>query len=141
MKSSNGSFWHCQVSGLAMPSCFSSPNIHDVDFTSFQPLRSQHSPSKLVFGLYSFLDSILYSNLCPPFRPPPPAQRENSIPYHPPNVSIRDTTTLIQPARFSILISGNFYRQQLVLGKLSNILKWSTFCASFICVLTILGWL
>ena len=36
---------------------------------------------------------------------------------------------------------GNFYEQPLVLGKLLNTVKWSTFWVSFIRVLTILGWL
>ena len=44
-------------------------------------------------------------------------------------------------AKFSILFDGNFCEQQLVLGKLSTILKWATFCVSFVRVLTILGWL
>ena len=74
MKGSIDSFWHWQVSGLAISSvaaCFGSPNIHSVDIASFQPLKSQHSSFKLVFGLYSCPTSILYSNLCLPFHPPP----------------------------------------------------------------------
>ena len=41
------------------------------------------------------------------------------------------------------LFGRNFCEQQLaiVLGKLFNTVIWSTFCVSFICVLTILGWL
>ena len=50
---------------------------------------------------------------------------------------------IIQPARFSILFGGNFYKQQQVLGKLLNTMKWSTFClgfcVSFIHVHTILS--
>ena len=64
-----------------------------------------------------------------------------SIPCHPHNVNISDTTSHFQPAKFLILFGMNFCEQQLVLGKLSNTVKWSTFCVSFICMLTILGWL
>ena len=46
------------------------PNVQGVDFASFQPLRSQHSPPRLVFGLYLCPTTILYSNLCLPFHPP-----------------------------------------------------------------------
>ena len=59
-----------------------------------------------------------------------------SIPCHPPNVNIPDTTS--QP-NFSISFGRNFCEQQLVLGKLSNTVKWSTFCVSFVPMLTILG--
>ena len=34
---------------------------------------------------------------------------------------------------------GNFYKQQLVFGKLSNTVNLSIFCFSFIHMLTILG--
>ena len=43
------------VSGLAISSvaaCFSNPSVHSVDFALVQPLRSQHNPSRLVFGLH-----------------------------------------------------------------------------------------
>ena len=99
--------------------------VHSVDFVSIQSLSSQHSPFKLVFGLYSYPTLILYSNLCPPFHP----------------LSIPDTTLLVQLAKFSILIGRNFYKQQLVLEKLSNTMKWFTICVSFIHVLKIFGWL
>ena len=47
------------TSGLAISvNCFSSPNVHNVDFASFQPLRSQQSPSKLVLG---------FTHALPPF--------------------------------------------------------------------------
>jgi len=39
------------------------------------------------------------------------------------------------------LFGGNFCEQPLVLGKLLKIVKWSTFCVSFIRVLTIPRWL
>jgi len=38
VKGSNGGFWHWWVSGLALSSvdaCFSSSNVHSVDFASF----------------------------------------------------------------------------------------------------------
>ena len=43
------------MSGLAISNvaaCFSSPNVNNVDFASFQPLKSQYNPSRLVFGLH-----------------------------------------------------------------------------------------
>ena len=55
VKGSNGRFRHRQVSGLAISSIaasLGSPNVHTVDCASFQALRSQHSPSRLVFGLH-----------------------------------------------------------------------------------------
>ena len=57
-------------------------------------------------------------NFCPPFHPWPPTQS--------------DITSLVQLARFSILFGRNSYKQQLVLGKLSSTVNWSTFCVSFI---------
>ena len=74
---------------------YHSPNVHSVDFASFQPLRSQHSPSRLVFGLYLYPTTILYSNLCPPFHP-----------HHPLNVNIPDTTSHVQLARFLSYLAG-----------------------------------
>ena len=44
-------------------------------------------------------------------------------------------------ASFQPLFGGKFCEQQLVLWKLLNTVKWSTFCVSFIRVLTIPGWL
>ena len=133
MKGLNGSFWHWQVSGMAISSvaaCINSPNIHSIDCTSFQLLRSQHSPSKLILGFTRTLPLFcaLTSAYC-------------SIPCHPLYKSIPDTTSFIQPARSFILFSGNFYKKQLLLGKLLNTAKWSIFCVSFIHMLTILGWL
>ena len=64
-----------------------------------------------------------------------------SIPHHPPNDNISDTTLHVQPSNFYKLFGGNFCEQPLVLGKLLNTVKWSTFWVSFIRVLTILGWL
>ena len=64
---------HWRVSGLPISSvaaCFTSTNVHSVDFASFQPFRSQHSLSRLVSGLQSCPNIILYYNLCPPFHPP-----------------------------------------------------------------------
>ena len=52
---SNGGFRYWQVSGLAIigvAASFSSPNVHTVDCASLKPLRSQHNPSRLVFGLH-----------------------------------------------------------------------------------------
>ena len=59
----------------------------------------------------------------------------HSIPHHPPNVSIPNTTSLVQPARFLSLFSGNFYKQQLPSARrLLNTVKWYTFCViSFAC--------
>ena len=131
VKSLIGGLWHWWVCELAISSvaaCFSSPNIHRVDFAIFLPLRSQHSPFNLVFRLYSCPTPILTLIFaCLSIRP------------HLPNVSIHDTTSLVQLARFPILFGGNFHKQQSVLGKLSNTVKWSTFSVSFICVLTTLG--
>ena len=131
MKGLNGGFKHWRVSGLAISSvaaCFGSPNVYSVDFALFQPLRNQHSPSRLVLRLYSCPTTILHYNLCLHF-----------IPHHSPNVNIPDTSLHFQQAKFSILFSRNFCGQQLVPGRLSNTVKWSTFCVSFIHVLTILG--
>ena len=67
MKGSNGGFRHWQVSGPAISgvaACYSSTNV---DFASFQPLRSQHKPSRLVFCLHLCPTTILYCNFCPPF--------------------------------------------------------------------------
>ena len=118
MKSLNGSFWHWQVSWLAVSivvACFSSPSIHSVYFISFQPLRSQDSLSKQAgFWIYFYPKSILHSNLYPPFHP-----------HNPSNLSTPDTTSLVQLARFSISSGGDFYKHLLVL---SNTVKWSTFC-------------
>ena len=55
-------------------------------------------------------------------------------------------TSLILPGTsnllfFCKLFGGKFCEQPLVLGKLLNTVKWSTFWVSFIRVLTILGWL
>ena len=45
--------WMCEVvSIISVAASFSSPNIHSVDCASFQPLRSQYNPSRLVFGLH-----------------------------------------------------------------------------------------
>jgi len=55
VKGSNGGFRHWQEIRLAIlrvAASFSSPNTHTVDYASFQPLRSQHNPSRLVFGLH-----------------------------------------------------------------------------------------
>ena len=51
-----------------------SPNIHTVDCASFQPLRSQHNPSRLVFELHWCPTTILNCKLFPPVYPPPPTQ-------------------------------------------------------------------
>ena len=53
------------MSGLAISSVaasFSSPNVHTVDCASFQPLRSQHNPSRLVFGFHYGPTTILNCN-------------------------------------------------------------------------------
>ena len=62
-----------------------------------------------------------------------------SIPFHSPNKNIPDTTLHVQPAKCFYLIQRNFCEKKLVLGRLLNTVKWSTFCVSFVCVLTILG--
>ena len=132
MEGWNGGFRHWQVSGLAISSiaaCFSSPSIRSVDFASFQPLKRQHSPSRLVCGFHS----------CPNFCTITFAH--HSIPHCLPNVNMTDTTSHVQLANFSILFGRSFCEQQLVLGKLSNTVKWSTFCVSFVHMLTILSWL
>ena len=111
------------VSGLPISNvaaCFSGPNV---DFSSFQPLRSQHSPSKLIFRLYSCPTTIYTLTFV-----------RHSIPHHP----TLDTTLLVQLA---ILFGGNFYKLQLVLRKLLSTVKWSIFCVNFIDVLKVLGWL
>ena len=115
MKGSNGGFWHWWLSGLAISivaACFSSQNIHSVGKALFQLLRS----------LPSWFWALLVS-------------------HHPLNVSIPDTASRFQLARFSILFGMKFYKQQLVLGKPLSTVKWSTFCVSFMSVLTIFGWL
>jgi len=119
---------HWQVTVSSAAACFSSPNIHSVDFASFQPLRSQHNSSRLVFGALPKFWTITFSS--------------QSIPHHPPNVNIPDqSTSHVQPTNFFVLFGRNFCEQQLVQGKPSNTAKWSTFCVNFNHVLTILGWL
>ena len=125
-------------SGLAISNvaaCLSGPNILSIDFASFQPLKSKHSPSKLVFGLYLCPTSILYSNLCPPLHPPPPPPPPP--PHHPPNISTPESNFFIQLARFSTLFHLNIYNCELGLGKLSNTVKWST--VSFACSQSLAG--
>ena len=110
--------------------CFSSPNIHSVDFTSFQPRKSQQSTFRKVFGLYLCLTSILpYFIVCPPFSSPP-VQCEHCWFY-----------LARPPCLIFFLFGGNFCEQQPVLGRLSNTVKRTIFCVNFICLLTILGWL
>ena len=126
MKGSNGGFKHWQVSGLAISSCFSSADVHSVDCASFQPLRSMDNPSRLVFGFSSALPQFLTM----PVHPPPPNQCKHPRYY------------LAHPtSHFLILFGRSFFEQQLVLGELLSTVKWSTFCASFISVLSILDWL
>ena len=70
-----GGFRYWQVSGLAISSvaaCFSSANIHSVDFASFQPIRSQHIASRL----------ILYYNLFLPVHPPTTHPMKASLILH-----------------------------------------------------------
>ena len=115
------------ISGVA--ACFCGTNVHSNDFALFQPLKSQHSPSMLVIGLLC----SLYSNLFPPFYPfHPPTQREHSW-YH----LAYPTSQIFYLIWWELPTSNNY----VVLGKLSNTVKWLTFCAGFIGVLTILGWL
>ena len=75
-----------------------------VDFATYQPLRIQHDP------VISPLDS---NRGLPPFRgiAHPPLRHP---PLHP-FVRTRDTTSLIQLLRFSILFGGKFYKQLQVL--------------------------
>ena len=56
-------------------------------------------------------------------------------------MNIPDANSFVQLAKSFILFGGNFYKQQLVLGKLSYTVKSSTFGVSFIPASTILGWL
>ena len=76
--------------GCSVTACFSSSNIHGVDFALFQPLRSQHNPSRLVFGLHQcptiILNYITFSFILP------------CMSYQP---------------NFLILFGGNFCEQQL----------------------------
>ena len=74
-----------------------SPNVHNVDFATFYPLRSEHSQPSWFFG---------FTCTQPPFCTL--AFARHSIPHHPPNVSINDTMYLIQLARFSILYLTGF---------------------------------
>ena len=92
-----------------------------VDFASFQLLRSQYSPSRLVFGLYLCPTTILYSNIIPPFHSLLPSQCEHPLHVH-------------------LAMFSNFYEQQLVLGKLSSTVKWFTFCESFIHIQSLAGY-
>jgi len=117
-------YWQVSVSSGA--ACFSSPNNHSTDFALFQPLRSQHKSSRLDFGLHSCPTTILYYKLCLPFHPP-----------HPPNVNISYTTLHVQVVKFLCFIWQDLLEQSLVLGQLSNTVNWSTFCVSFVPVLTI----
>ena len=133
MKGSNGSFWHWWVLGLAISSvaaCFSSPNIHSVDFALFKSLGNQHQPFRLVFGLYTCPTTILYSKFCLPFRLPLPTLCEHLWHY------------LARPtSQIFYFVWWELQWAALVLGRFSNTVKRSTFCVSFICMLTILGWL
>jgi len=65
VKGSDGGFRHWD--GLVISTVaasFSSPNVQTVDFASFQPLRSQYNPSRLVLGFPSALLSV-YSRISP----------------------------------------------------------------------------
>ena len=101
---------------------FSSPNVRSVDFASFQPLRSQCNPSRLVFGLHWCPNTILNYNLFLPVHPPPPTQ------YKHPWCYLAHRTS----QNFLSYLAGTF----VVLGKLSDTVKCSTFCVSFVRVLT-----
>ena len=114
--------WLCSVAAS-----FSSPNVHTADCASFQPLRSQHNASRLVFGPYH--NSELQPFPTSPFPAP-----------HPMKTSLILPRTSNQPI-FSKLFGGNVCEQQTVLGRLLNTVKQSNFYVSFIRVLTILGWL
>jgi len=77
VKGLNGGFRHWQVSGLVISSVaasLSSLNVHTINCASFQPLRSQHNPSRLVFGLHWCFTTILNCILFPPVHPPLPTQ-------------------------------------------------------------------
>ena len=119
LKGSNGGFRHWQVSGLAVSSvaaCFSSPNVHSVNFASFQPLKNQQSPSRLVFGLNWCPTTILNHNISPPIHPPPPTQCK-----HPWYYLTRPTSQFF----LSYLVGTSVIcEQQLVLGKLST--QWNS---------------
>ena len=92
-----------------------------IQCASFQPLlRSQHNISRLVFTLQSALAITILN--CSGFSASP------SLSTHPPNekTSLLLPHTTNQPI-FYKLFGGNFYEQQLVLGKLLSTVKWSTF--------------
>ena len=63
-----------------------------------------------------------------------------SITCHPPNENIPDTTSHVQPSIFNKLFGGNFWEQPLVLWKLLNTVKWSTFWVSFVCSQSLAGY-
>jgi len=99
----NDSFWHWKVSGLAIFSvaaCFSSRNIHSVDFLLHFSYQRASTAMPSCF--------LVFNRALPPFYAL--AFACHSIPHHTPNVSISDTTSLIQLAKFSILFSGNSYK-------------------------------
>ena len=92
VKHQNGGSRHWQVPGLAISSvaaCFSSSNVHSVDFASYQPLRSRHNLPWLVFGLHWCPTTILNYNLFPPVHPSPPTQCK-----HPWNYLARSTSQI-----------------------------------------------
>jgi len=62
--------------GYTQCCCFfeQTASVHTVDCASFQALRSQHSRSRLVFGLHKCPTTILNCNLFPPVQPLPPTQ-------------------------------------------------------------------
>jgi len=116
----------------------SSANVHNVE-----PAQS------LQAGFWGFTSALpqFWTITFPTSPSPPPTQCNHPC-----------TTSHVQPAKFfyliwqelllsylagtsSILFGGNFCEQQLVLGKLTKAVKWPSFCVSFICMLTFLGWL
>ena len=100
--------------------------MFSVDFATYQPLRSQHSP------VISCLDS---NRGLPPFW-----GLSFALPTTPhPFVSTRDTTSLVQLLRFSILFGGKLYKQLQVLEVAWKVTDWCIFCVNFIRVLAILG--
>ena len=129
---SNGSIWPCEgsdsarISGILVDGLIMLARRFSVDFATYQPLRSQHSPVILC------LDS---NRGLPPFWGLSFALPATLHPF----VSTRDTTSLVQLLRFSILFGGKLYKQLQVLEVAWKVTDWCIFCVKFIRMLAILG--
>ena len=108
VQSSNGGFRPCEgpglarISGLLVDSLIMLARYFSVDFATCQPLRSQHSP---------VISSLDCNHGLPPFRSLILAHSATPHPF----VITRDTTSLVQLLRFSILFGGKLYEQLQVL--------------------------